>query len=509
MEPKRACTRWGVAAVAATFSLALGAGPTAAHPPAPGSPSQPAHDGCQRSDFGIGFGTSPQWVYVYRSPRIRKAAGVTRVSHMTVDDSQLQHSWYDFNANLVLGRRYRYLLGGSRSQRTSNFAGDDEETRRVHYEWESGTFPFFAWPTDGDRTTVWGSWIWDCGHWTNVENNTGNAKITGEHTELHPFNAIVVFRRSPYRHKRVVRQADVFVSNQGTKAHAVEKCALSHHPQQGGPFPQYDSGYKPCYQNRANWIQPLKRRYRFFLRAPRRPRGATRLRFRVVNRIKGGSGRQRVRVRRHGISVSVGLPSSSHPVRYGKSFVVWWAGRQRHRPTPLKVRLKSIFIRHSDPDPIYGAQTSPWELWVDVNGYWNRLNRWLPQLGAVHDGQRIPINRTIKIYVPRRHRVWVQLNGFECDEPGGTVVLGIFANVVHPCPANTTEINPNPFLLLMNDSVGTVVNVFRSARASLGRHVSTSHGRVRFPGTGRISLGHGNQGDQAFTLTYVVRRARR
>src|SRR5204862_368192 len=109
----------------------------------------------------------------------------------------------------------------------------------------------------------------------------------------------------------------------------------------------------------------------------------------------------------------------------------------------------------------------------------------------------------------RRHGVWVQANGFECDEPGGGTVFGTDINVVHPCPANTTEINPNPFLLLMNDSVGTVLDTFRSARASLGRHLSTSHARVHFPGSGRISLGHGDQGDQAFDLSYSIRRARR
>ena len=121
---------------------------------------------------------------------------MARVTHPTVDDSQLEHSWYDFNANLAPSRPYRYLLAGSRTARTNNFSGGEDpeerqETGRVHYEWESGTFPQFAWPTDGDRTILWGSWIWDCGHWTNVENNTGNAQVTGEHTELHPFEAIV------------------------------------------------------------------------------------------------------------------------------------------------------------------------------------------------------------------------------------------------------------------------------------------------------------------------------
>jgi hypothetical protein len=34
----------------------------AKHPPAPTSSNQPLTDGCQRSDFGLGFNDSPQWV---------------------------------------------------------------------------------------------------------------------------------------------------------------------------------------------------------------------------------------------------------------------------------------------------------------------------------------------------------------------------------------------------------------------------------------------------------------
>jgi hypothetical protein len=255
----------------------------------------------------------------------------------------------------------------------------------------------------------------------------------------------------------------------------------------------------------------VKRRYRFFVPAPRRPGGASRLRFRAIKRIRPGSGHQRIRVKRNGIAVAVSLKRVRRPVRYGRSFVVWWSGPATRRPTPLKIKLKSLFIRHSDPEPIYRATRSPWNLYLNLNGYWKRLNEWLPQLRAVHDGQRIAVNHTVKIYVPRGHRLWLQLGGRECDEPGRTTVFGTFANVVHPCPANKTEINPNPFKLLSNDDTGTILDVYRSARAALGRHVSTSLAEPRWPGTGRTGLRQGpkGQGNRAFDLTYVVRRARR
>src|SRR5947209_5663629 len=154
----------------ATMGLILGicaASALAANPPAPTSDTQPSQDGCQRSDLGIGFDTSPEWAYVYRSPAIRMAQGTVRVAHASLQDSILQHRSFDFNANLVPDRPFRYLIAGSRSKHTNNYApGGGEEFARLHFEWESATLPLFAWPTDGDRATLWGSWRWDGGHWT-------------------------------------------------------------------------------------------------------------------------------------------------------------------------------------------------------------------------------------------------------------------------------------------------------------------------------------------------------
>jgi hypothetical protein len=195
----RAVARRIFATVGLIALLAGGAGSAqGAHPRAPTGINQPAQDGCQRSNFGIGFDTSPEWVYVYRSPVTRMAAGTVRVAHPSNGDSILQHRSFDFTANLVPDPPFRYLIAGSRSRHTSNYApGGGEEHGRLHFEWETATLPPFAWPTDGDRATIWGSWIWDCGHWQSVENNAGGV-TTGEHSELHPLSAIAVSRRAGY-----------------------------------------------------------------------------------------------------------------------------------------------------------------------------------------------------------------------------------------------------------------------------------------------------------------------
>lgn len=481
----------------------------AAHPPRPTSDSQPLKDGCQRSDFGIGFDTSPEWVYVYRNPSIRTARGIVRVSHGSLQDSILQHRSFDFNGNLVPDGPFRYLIAGSTSRHTDNFApGGGEEQGRLHFEWESATMPLFVWPTDGDRATIWGSWIWDCGHWQSGENNTTGV-TTGEHSELHPLSAIAVNRRAPYLSKRGESETDVFVSDMGDGAHAVERCALSHHPLSKAPYPQYDVGFKPCATAHANRLQPLARSYKFFVPAPPKPVAGARLRYRIVNRIAGGSGTQRVHKEANGIEVTVTLRGANHEVRYGKSFFVSWSCPVRDLPKLLKVTLNSILIRQSDPNPAVADPTGAhWVLYLDVNGYWQLLNKWAPRLTKhVTDNERISIDRTVKIYVPHGAGVWFQIQGRECDEPAGITVLGIFTNLLYPCPANTDELNPNILDVFNNDDTGTILDTYRSTSAAVGRHVSTSVATThRFPSSGPITFGDGKQGKGDYRLTYTIHR---
>lgn len=480
-----------------------------AHPAKPTSPDAALRDGCQRSDLGIGFGSSPEWVYVYRNPAIRKAQGVVRLIHGSLQDSILQHRSYDFNANLVPDAAYQYLIAGSKAAGTNNYApGGGEERGRLHFEWESATLPFFAWPTDGDRATLWGSWIWDCGHWqTGSENNTSGA-TTGEHSELHPLNAIIVNRRAPYLAAHGESETDAFISNQGNPAHAVEQCALSHHPVSGTAFPEYDSGYEPCTQKTPNWIQPLEPSYSFFVPAPPRPSSAAKLRYRIVSRVTGGSGTQSVSVRPNGIEVTVRLHKSSHIVRYGKSFFLSWSVPAAAPPTALKITFNSVLIRQADPNPaIPDPSGANWNLYLDVNGFWQLLNTWAPRLTThVVDGERIAINRSVKIYVPHGSGVWLQVNGHECDEPAGKTLFGVYANLIYPCPANRDEQNPNILELFKNDDTGTILNLYGSASAAVGHHVATSGATANFPGSGRQSFGDGVEGQGDYQLSYTVSR---
>jgi hypothetical protein len=486
---------------AALFAAALC--PPASATTRPTSRDQALQDGCQRSDLGIGFDISPEWVYVNRDPSIRMAAGIVRVAHASLQDAILQHRSFDFNANLVPDKPFQYLIAGSPG--TNNFApGGGEEFGRLHFEWESATLPFFAWPTDGDRATLWGSWIWDCGHWTSVENNVGGV-VTGEHSELHPLNGIAVYRRMPFLSARGESETDVFISNEGDAAHAVEQCALSHQPTSTG---SYDAGFKPCATSTANQIQPLAKSYRFFVPAPPEPVPGARLVFRVVKRIGGGSGSERVRTEAHGIEVTVTLPGAKHVVSYGKSFFVSWTAPAKHLPTALRVTLKSILIKHADPNPsVPDPSGANWVLYADLNGEWQLLNTFAPRLTThVVDGEQIKINRTVKVYVPRGARVSLLIQGRECDEPAGKMVFGIEANLLYPCPANTDEQNPNLFDTFNNDDPGTILDVYRSAGAAIGAHASISKATVNFAGIGPTTFGDGVQGQGDYQLSYSVKK---
>lgn len=495
----RALSRAACALLVGALLFAAAASARSVAPPT--FPNQPLRDGCQRATINQLFLKSPEWVYVYRDPSIRVAEGIARVTHAAKDDAPGEHQFYDFNSNLVLDRPYRYLLGGSAAQGTGNYSRDadaaGEEFRRLHFEWESGTLPFFAWPTEGDRVKLWGSWIWDCGHFT-----TGT-RTTGERTEFHPLNGIVVTRRSPYRTRGNESQTDVFISNDGNLARAVEECARTHQPIAPD---QYGPDLRTCIQTPANTRQPLSSTYSFFVPAPPKPSRGARLIYRTTRMVSGSAATERVRVLTNGLAVTASLGGARRAVgavrRYGKSFYVGWSGRQRPAPSRLKITLGTLTVNHADPLPS-GTTPRPglWNLYLDVNGYWKLLNDWAPGLASVNDGQRLRLNRTVTIQVPRGRGVSLLVQGRECDEPSQQVVNGEVVPIVKPCPVNREEFQ------IANDDTGTILDNYRSAAAALGTHTSRARATVfGFPGSGPISFGDGVQGNDGYRLTYKVRR---
>lgn len=493
----------------AALTLVLAAAPAAeARAKRPTNRDQALKDGCQRPSFAnLTLVNSPEWVYVNHDPSVHFARGVTRVAHPTPVDQPGTHDWFDFNANLVPEPPYRYLVAGSKAAGTNNFARGDvdaaEEYGRLHYEWEEGSLPKFAWPSDGDRTAVWGSWIWDCGHWT-----TENNRVVGERTEFHPLNAIAVTRKNGAQARAGEWETDAYIGSDGTFAHVTEECARRMKPQSDGT---YGLGFFGCAANAPNegkrdpatLRQKLARSYTFTLQAPIRPRGASRLVLRSVTRNHTGRVRQRIRRIKGGFEVTI--TPKTRTLRWGKSYFARWAGR-RPPATSLKVTFRSLLVKRADPDPSEGGPDPAGEkvaLYLDLNGYWKLVNDWAPSLFAARDNMLIQLNRSVRITVQREGGVNLFVMGRECDGPSGVTLFGHFVPRTKPCPFNRTESKISSH---NNDDPGTILDRYRSAAAALGTHTSKSRPTVFFPGTGRITFFDGVQGNDVYELTYTIRR---
>ena len=457
--------------------LAIAASARAAGPDPIGPPSQSLADGCQRNIPGFLTFTSPEWVYVhsydsqFQAPdQTRVAEGVARDSHPAEDDLPQGHKAFDLNFNLAVDGQYHDLIGGDPAKQTGNYAPGPEQGT-LHTEWETEAIPTWAWPTENDRIKIWGSWIWDCGHWgvgfpdyflpSQVSgSNPNSGPITGERTELHSFKAIVVARANPSAPPATENEADVYASTDGRLAHAQEQCAHDHPAPAGSPT--YGPDYTACIQDPAQQRQTVNDRdYSFSVPAPPKPAPNAVLTYRVVDRTGGSQPSETVTVQPNGIDVTVHYTGSSAPA-YGKSFFVGWTKPAPKPPTHLLVRVDAIQVNHSlDPNPDRPAEetgTPPGEynLYLDANGQWQFLNVWAPGLGAVFDGQSFTPRRALDLYVQPGHGVRVLVRGRECDFVG-----------VDPCP-DTPELSDQ------NDVPGIALQSFASVKAALGQHTVAS-----------------------------------
>jgi hypothetical protein len=484
--------------------------------------NQPLKDGCQRSPAGLLTYTSPSWVFVggkQSGDPLRVMEGGATLVHTAGEDLPQGHFSYDLDWDVTPDPQYEGLLAGTRASGNGNFAHDADQGK-LHVEWESGVVPTFVWPNEGDRIKMWGQWIWDCGHWGEGVStdpsqaglqHTGDyflpgeiekggvpaADLRGEQTELHPIQAVVVNRANPYRPVTAESQTDFFVSSVGTQALAVERCA-----KQFDPIPVLAS-YGPDYTNCVTGSQSALERqdingrsYDFFVPAPPKPSANAHLRYREVQMVAGTGAAEQVTPVSNGLMVHVdfkGLASGdAAPRSFGATYFVGWEALDFHPPTHLQFTLKSIKVNRSlDPNPDRPQQTGPppgeYNLYMNLNGYWNFIggrgftngtdSSWAPALGAVSDGQEIPVNRSVDFFVQRGQPVRLDISGRECDLPR-----------MDPCLVNA-EVSDG------NDQPGEAIATFPSADAAVGDHTLASPVKNNYVLSYRISkvagIGHG------------------
>ncbi len=400
------------------------------NPPAPdptGAEAQSLKDGCQRDPAALIAQQTPEWAYVYNTPQDQPPPPPRWVSgvldsydhrfapvHTSGGDFAFGHDTYDFNYNLIPDPEYTFLLAGhgpaGASNATGSYAGRGEGTARLHTEWEDLTVPKFAWAEPGDRVTMLGSWVWDCGHWgtpTNVFSpdyglprvgqpcpllpgapvitDPSQCKITGEDTEFHPYRAVFVERQqqpdsyfypypdpsengvNPYKalgdnpnSLLGENEGDIFVSTDKTRAGKLEDCAHKFPPPPSVVLPNpafYPATFKACVETEPNW-QDVSGHYSFFLPAPPRPTRDARLVFRAVKRASVNAPAPRLKAEGNGVRVKFDLHSTPNRrlVMGYTIFAGWSLVPVSALPDHLRVTLDRLVIhRAMDPGCSGGA----------------------------------------------------------------------------------------------------------------------------------------------------------
>lgn len=460
-----------IRALAAVVAAVAGLAP---HGPDPST--QAIRDGCQR-DYGAEVQRQvPTWVYVGDSgtsptgspPPQRWAHGVVdahgpqfQAVHPTEEDVPTIHDAYDFNFNVLVDRRDRGLLAGDPARRTGNYSGDEAETGRLHVEREQTSLPEFMWPEAGDRVTLNGSWIWDCGHWV----------PGGERTELHSYRALFVTRRPSPRSRSGENEGDLFVTTRKTFAGIEEDCGHRTRGDRGA--------FYACLRVEPGW-QDASGTYRFVLPAPPRPSGQARLRWRVVDRgTTRGALRLTIRPAAAGTVVTA-VVRSPHLRRtvVAKEIFVGWSPERRRPPVHLRVRFERVLVRRAmDPGcpadrPRCGSRETThkdqlskapgeWNVYWDVAGIWGM---WSPHVLRVEDGTVVRGRQHVDVYLAPGRPWRLLVFARECD-------FLSFGNAssrrggVAPCPSGDET-----GTLAGDDVPGFVVHRFSSPEAALGRH---------------------------------------
>ncbi|HEY6262628.1 MAG TPA: hypothetical protein VIW47_13600 [Nitrospiraceae bacterium] len=143
-----------------------------------------ARNACDHAwnDFSIGVLRDPEWyttkVWNGPTPAYELAEGRVYHSNIAGADNPYAHIDNDHNAQIELDPHYRNLLvDDSPEDKTPNFL----PFGGLEIEWEFPDFPDAFRPIEGDRMSVLGYHIVDCGH-------------EDYHTEIHPPIAVAVHR---------------------------------------------------------------------------------------------------------------------------------------------------------------------------------------------------------------------------------------------------------------------------------------------------------------------------
>lgn len=407
----RYATVRGKIALLAVAALAIGvAAPGGGHPD---SVQQPVQDGCSRSSLLLlGEATvdlvhrstmevSPEWVYVggNGTRTIRSVEGTVLGTHTAGQDLFGSHTTYDLNIDVAPDPGYENLLSSRNNA---------ENPPQIHTEWEPAHVPTWVWPSPGDHVRETGSWIWDCGHWQEGARkipesdlvpgdplgDAGIEHIGGEEAEIHPISELATWRTPrgfvpPNKTTATpASQLDVYISNQGGGAKAVEECALS--PTNPGEQPRRVTADNGC----SELQDVTDRDYVYVLKAPPRPSPTAKLRWLQVPRASHNAPRATAKASGDQLTVKVpfaGVRPSTALQDFGASYYAWWtndaAPVHRFRVTLQRLDIfnnldKDAGSEQQNPEVAAVSPNGEWNMYLDVTGHWVTLHDEIKKAGV-------------------------------------------------------------------------------------------------------------------------------
>ena len=355
--------------------------------------------------------------------------GTAVESHISHEDFPAGHVTFDQNTELVLDPADLGRLA------TGNTDG------RLEIEWETGSYPAWAWAGIGDRVVALGRWIFDCGHpdplaiglcegapipcISNADCPATPPGVPavqcqgarlGYRSELHPPQAIAVIRsgrggvlhpsEGGEGHAVPVTRADVFISPDG--GGAGDECIVSHKPSPeavifGVP------GELPCFP-----LKPEKRLaqlnakdFTFDVPLPDVPRGREpELRVSPQQPAPAVAAAYEARFvaapqPHFEVTVRMTQPVDGHlPTGFASTFLAGWRHAPRSPLAHLRVTVDTVVVQNAlkPPLPLPDLVVPPgWKMQVNVNGEWQEI----AGLGGVATPGPVAVNAVFDQFLPR------------------------------------------------------------------------------------------------------------
>ncbi len=359
--------------------------------------------------------------------------GAAVESHVSREDFPAGHVTFDQNIELQLDAADASFLASG-----NYFAPNLHDGKpTLELEWETGSYPAWAWAGEGDRVVALGRWIFDCGHpdpipglkqgttipcLTDADAPAGVpciGAVFNYRSEMHPPQGVAVIRSGGAAKLRdagravPVTRADVYVSADG--GGAGDACVVTHKTSLnailGAPcFPLH----APLALLPPGAAAPLNSRdFSFDVPLPAVSGGADPIldvigrptpalgttpvtpQLRVVPHLEGANPHYEV-------TVLMTQPVGNHmPTGFAATMLAGWQRLPASPLVHLRVTLDGVTVnRPLKPTDLPVTIPPGWKMEAELNGAWQQVGG-LDGIGAGSTGLTVPIATSYDVFLPR------------------------------------------------------------------------------------------------------------